>query len=566
MDTVREKNGSYTYDTLGRMATHTTPKNETCTYTYDQRNRQTLADWSSSTPDTAKTYFANGLIKSIDNGVSKSDYIYNTRNQLTSETQTLSGQAAHVVSYGYDSDGLRTGTTYTYDLANQVTAAFSRSVGVPPTSGTINYTANTANQYTRITGLTPITHEANGNLLQQNGVTYTWDSENRLLSVTPSTPALGDKSLIHTYDGQHRRVTRTVKEWTTSGWTSTETTHFIYDGWNVIEEYSWSVGVSPTLQRTRVWGNDISGSPQSAGGVGGLLLTEEITSTTTTAYHFAYDGNGNVTEITDASANPAASYRYDAFGNTLVATGTYATANKYRFSTKPLDSEVTNAPLYYYGYRYYDPLTGRWPSRDPIEERGGINLYGFVRNNGINKRDYLGLVGDPNRCCDAKLIAKGKEILEEKYKEAVAQFKGQGTRPFGEDDQSCKNISGAVATALSPGPNCWTCKEEAGYAVAWFILWDHQWVTCISHPSDGSKGEEIAFDYWSGNPSSVNPKTIRDEYNHPQDADHPTPISSDNCNMHFAGPDNPLAGVKRIPPAQWPPVRDPYDTGMPRGY
>ena len=45
----------------------------------------------------------------------------------------------------------------------------------------------------------------------------------------------------------------------------------------------------------------------------------------------------------------------------------------------------------YYGYRYYDPVTGRWPSRDPIEESGGINLYGFVENASINKWDYLGL-------------------------------------------------------------------------------------------------------------------------------------------------------------------------------
>ena len=99
----------------------------------------------------------------------------------------------------------------------------------------------------------------------------------------------------------------------------------------------------------------------------------------------------NVTEITDLSGNPAASYRYDAFGNTLVSTGTYAAANKYRFSTKPLNDEVKNAPLYYYGYRYYDPLTGRWPSRDPIGERGGMNLYGFVGNNGVNQWDLLGM-------------------------------------------------------------------------------------------------------------------------------------------------------------------------------
>ena len=43
-----------------------------------------------------------------------------------------------------------------------------------------------------------------------------------------------------------------------------------------------------------------------------------------------------------------------------------------------------------YTYRYYDPKTGRWPSRDPIEEEGGLNLYGFVFNNSLRWYDYLG--------------------------------------------------------------------------------------------------------------------------------------------------------------------------------
>jgi RHS repeat-associated protein len=44
-----------------------------------------------------------------------------------------------------------------------------------------------------------------------------------------------------------------------------------------------------------------------------------------------------------------------------------------------------------YSYRWYDPVTGRWPSRDPIGEKGGVNLYGFVGNDGVNKWDILGL-------------------------------------------------------------------------------------------------------------------------------------------------------------------------------
>jgi RHS repeat-associated protein len=54
----------------------------------------------------------------------------------------------------------------------------------------------------------------------------------------------------------------------------------------------------------------------------------------------------------------------------------------------------------YYGYRYYDAVTGRWPSRDPIEERGGANLYAFVGNDGVNLWDYLGLSGFNPSCCE----------------------------------------------------------------------------------------------------------------------------------------------------------------------
>jgi RHS repeat-associated protein len=54
-----------------------------------------------------------------------------------------------------------------------------------------------------------------------------------------------------------------------------------------------------------------------------------------------------------------------------------------------------------YTYRYYHPKTGRWPSRDPIEERGGVNLYGFVGNDGVGSSDLLGLqefpmIGNPS--------------------------------------------------------------------------------------------------------------------------------------------------------------------------
>ena len=55
-----------------------------------------------------------------------------------------------------------------------------------------------------------------------------------------------------------------------------------------------------------------------------------------------------------------------------------------------------------YLYRYYDPLTGRWPNRDPIEEEGGLNLYGFVGNDVVNVIDELGL--EPYTLPDRQIV------------------------------------------------------------------------------------------------------------------------------------------------------------------
>lgn len=40
--------------------------------------------------------------------------------------------------------------------------------------------------------------------------------------------------------------------------------------------------------------------------------------------------------------------------------------------------------------RFYSPDLHRWLNRDPIEEDGGLNLYGFCWNNGVNGWDALG--------------------------------------------------------------------------------------------------------------------------------------------------------------------------------
>jgi len=102
----------------------------------------------------------------------------------------------------------------------------------------------------------------------------------------------------------------------------------------------------------------------------------------------AYGGNGNVMGLVNATDGTiSARYEYGPFGEPLRASGHQA-ANPFRFSTKYCDTE---SGLYYYGYRYNDPSTGRWLSRDPIGEEGGIALYTCVDNDILARSDYLGL-------------------------------------------------------------------------------------------------------------------------------------------------------------------------------
>ena len=136
-----------------------------------------------------------------------------------------------------------------------------------------------------------------------------------------------------------------------------------------------------------------------AGGIGGLLAVYDLNDTPGAEqtgddlqYVYAYDGNGNVVQVLDwaaasATAAIAAKYEYDPYGNVVAQGGDYAERNPFRFSTKYWDDETG---LGYWGYRYYSSRMGRWISRDPLEEEGGINLYSYLDSQPLALIDPLG--------------------------------------------------------------------------------------------------------------------------------------------------------------------------------
>ncbi|OQB82731.1 MAG: tRNA3(Ser)-specific nuclease WapA precursor [Verrucomicrobia bacterium ADurb.Bin122] len=343
------------------------PTGQTIAYARDAQGRllsTTLSGTARQTLAThAYTYDLAGQRTTASTASATTAYTYDALRQLATATETPAGTGqtpAREFAYAYD------------PIGNRLTAATAAE--------TTTYTANSVNQYTAIVSQisnsqisdTP-TYDANGNTTTlPSGLVLDYDEENRLVSAATLTAREE-----YTYDGLGRRVERRTFT-ASSGLTApATTTRYVYDGWRVLEELTSTQSSPFTLQSSYTRGLDLSGTLEGAGGIGGLLaMTRDPAGSATSAYYF-HDGNGNVSTLVSASDALLASYTYTPFGDTLTATGTWASVNAYRFSAKECDAFTG---LYYYGLRYYNPQAGRWINRDPIEERGGVNLYGFVNN------------------------------------------------------------------------------------------------------------------------------------------------------------------------------------------
>ncbi|MDD3662917.1 MAG: hypothetical protein PHT84_03560, partial [Candidatus Pacebacteria bacterium] len=208
-------------------------------------------------------------------------------------------------------------------------------------------------------------YDANGNMTANGTFTYVWDDENRLTEVWKEGVVIQRNK----YDGLGRRREK-VEGFTTN--------RYIYKDWLVLAV----VDGADNLLETYTHGADLSGQiGGNAGGIGGILADTSATN----SHFYHYDFNGNIIQLTDATATPVGCIEYSPYGEVLLKSGLFTP--RHQFSTKEYDCHTG---LNYYGYRFYLPNLGRWPNRDPIEERGGANLYTYVYNNIENMWDYMG--------------------------------------------------------------------------------------------------------------------------------------------------------------------------------
>ena len=219
-------------------------------------------------------------------------------------------------------------------------------------------------------------YDTNGNLTNDGLRVFSYDAENQLTNVFATD--LWQVSFL--YDGLNRRRVERDYTWQGGAWVKTNEVRFIYDGMQVIQERD--TNNNPQVTYTR--GLDLSMSLRGSGGIGGLLAHTDANGST--FYHA--DGTGNITALMDGNENIVARYEYDSFGRLINKQGSMADANRYRFSSKEY---VSQAGIYYYGYRFYDPNCGGFLNLDPIGEAGGINLYRAVGNNPVSRIDPYGL-------------------------------------------------------------------------------------------------------------------------------------------------------------------------------
>jgi len=110
---------------------------------------------------------------------------------------------------------------------------------------------------------------------------------------------------------------------------------------------------------------------------------------TWTPSFYGYDGHGNVRFLTNAAGAITDTYTYDAFGLLTATTG--STPNAYTYSGERFDQ---NIGLFHLRARDYNPLTGRFETRDPAEgdilNPATLHKYVYAGNNPVNSADPSG--------------------------------------------------------------------------------------------------------------------------------------------------------------------------------
>lgn len=327
---------TFNYDALGRLVTHTSDLGSFTLGYLGQTNQIASRQLASSPLATTWSYLPNAGDRRLS-GIS---------------TTGLSSGQYTTFQYTSNAENFTTGVTQTSDAA----------IAYPASSSMQTASYNSLNQLTALSNpppsSQPLTYDANGNLLSDGERTYSWDAENRLMAI--AYPGQPGKATAFAYDGLGRRTSISS---TPAGGGSTITSAYVWCGLRLCQARDATNAVKRGYYPE---GEFQPGSPAVYD-------------------YYAPDHLGTVRRVFTSVSAPT--YDYDTYGAALQST---ATLTDYGYA-----GMFTNADsgLYLTMFRAYDPVSGRWLSRDPTGETSDSegNLYAYVSGNPVTFNDPRGL-------------------------------------------------------------------------------------------------------------------------------------------------------------------------------
>ena len=259
------------------------------------------------------------------------------------------------------------------------------------------YTANNLNQYTLVGRADPSApqgeveefvpqYDDDGNQTLIQTSTGVWsvqyNGENRPVLWTGGTQSAAT-NIVMSFD----RMGRRVEYLETAGGaqaSATETNayhRFLYDNYLCIQRLDAANGNAVDLAFVWDVAEPIATRPL-------VLLTEDVLS------YYTHDGNNNVAQLISSFNEVVIHYEYSPFGDITASTSDFDSinghcgSNPFRFSSEYSDNYLA---LVCYNFRHYNPVNGRWLTRDPLGESGGINLNSFLANAVLQKIECFGL-------------------------------------------------------------------------------------------------------------------------------------------------------------------------------